>query len=140
MSSEQTMSSKIINEFSMLGLELMKHLEILMYCSTSSKSQSHTKMFVSLKMNSSFWYVLFLLNVGQIMMILSKVSLCLNSFNNSISNFVFPQLLRPSIIIRNGSIGTGHNSCIRASFLSVVIFRFITGIAAICVFGHRKSH
>ena len=33
------------------------------------------KMFVSLKMNSSFWYVLFRGNVGQIIMILSKVPL-----------------------------------------------------------------
>ena len=129
MSLEQTISSKIINVFSILDLELMKHLEILMYCCTSSKSQSHTEMYVSLKMNSSFWYVLFLLNVGQMIMILSNTSLCQNSFNNSMSNLVLPQLLLPSIIIRNGSIGVGHNSFDRASFLCVVIFSFIMDIA-----------
>ena len=75
------MSSKIINAFSMLGLDIMKHLEILIYCSTSSKSQSLTRIFVSLKMNSSLWYVLFCGNVGQMIMILSKISLCRNSFN-----------------------------------------------------------
>ena len=138
MSSEQTMSSNIIKAFSMFGLEFMQHLEIFIYCSTSSKSQSQTGVFVSLEMNSLFWSVLFLGKVGQIIMILSKVSFSRNSFNNSMSNLVFPQLLLPSIIIRNGSIGTGHNSFVRASFLS--IFSFISGIAAVCIFRNRKSH